>query len=48
MGVHASDNENSESEDDGYPLKTLAMRDLRHSAKSLHQNELNLFIKLLL
>ena len=39
MGVRASNNENSDSENDDYPLRTSKMKDLRHPAKPLFRSE---------
>ena len=33
IGVHASNNENSDSENDDYPLRASKMKDLRHPAR---------------
>ena len=41
IGVHTSGNENSDSEDD-HPLRASNMRELRKSAETFHQNELDL------
>ena len=41
-GVHASYNENIDSEDEDYPLQASKMRDLRHPAKPFHRSETNL------
>ena len=37
IGVHASNNENSDSENDDYPLRASKMKDLKHPAKPLFQ-----------
>ena len=42
IGVRASNNKNPESEDKNNPLKASDMKELKHPAKSLYQNELNL------
>ena len=42
IGVHASYNENSDSEDADYPLQVSKMKDLRYPAKRLQRSELNL------
>ena len=42
IGVRESNNKNSESEDEDNPLKASDMKELKHPAKSLYQNELNL------
>ena len=39
LGVHASNNENSDSEIDDYPLRASKMNDLRHPAKPTFHNE---------
>ena len=39
IGVHSSNNESSDSENDGYPLRASRMKDLRHPAKTLFHNE---------
>ena len=39
IGVHASNIENSDTEDDDYPLKASKTRDLRHPAKPLFRSE---------
>ena len=41
-GVHASYNENIDSEDEDCPLQASKMRDLRHPAKPFHRSETNL------
>ena len=47
VGVHASNNENSDSENDDYPLRASKMRDLKHPAKPLFQNESDVYVNLL-
>ena len=42
IGVRASNNKNPESENDDNLLRASKMNDLKHPAKSLYQNELNL------
>ena len=42
IGVYASYNENSDSEDEDFPLQASKMKDLRHPAKPLHRKEMNL------
>ena len=42
MGVNASDNESINSENEDIPLKASEMRDLRHPAKPIHQNDTTL------
>ena len=39
IGVHASNIENSDSENDDYPLKASKMRDLKRPAKPLFRSE---------
>ena len=39
IGVHASNNENSDSENDDYPLRASKMKDLRHPARPIFNNE---------
>ena len=39
IGVHASNNENSETEDEDFPLKASKMKDLKHPARPLFQTE---------
>ena len=39
IGVHASNNENSDSENDDYPLRASKMKDLRHPARPIFHNE---------
>ena len=39
IGVHASTNENSDSENDNYPLRASKMKDLRHPVKPIFHNE---------
>ena len=42
IGVHASYNDNSDSENEDYPLQASKMRDLRHQARPFHESETNL------
>ena len=42
IGVRASNSKNPESEDEDDPLKASDMKETKHPAKSLYQNELNL------
>ena len=42
IGVHASYNDNSEPENEDYPLQASKMRDLRHPARPFHESETNL------
>ena len=42
MGVNASDNKSIVSENEDIPLKTSEMRDLRHPAEPIHQNDTTL------
>ena len=46
-GVHASNIENSNSEDNFYPLRTSKMKNLKHSAKPLYQNESDVDVTIL-
>ena len=39
IGVHASNSENSDSENDDYPLRASKMKDLRHPARPIFHNE---------
>ena len=39
IGVHASNNENSDSEIEDFPLRASKMKDLKHPAKSLFRSE---------
>ena len=39
LGVHASNNEDSDSENDDYPLRASKMKDLRHPARPVFHNE---------
>ena len=39
IGVHASNNENSCSENDDYPLRASKMKDFRHPARQVFHNE---------
>ena len=39
IGVHASNNENSDSENDDYPLRASKMRNLRHPVRPIFHNE---------
>ena len=39
IGVHASNKENSETEDEDFPLRASKMKDLKHPAKPLFQTE---------
>ena len=40
--MHAPHNENSDSEDEDYPLQASKLKGLRHPAKPFHRNEMNL------
>ena len=42
IGVHASNFENSDSENEDYPLKASGSKDLRHPAKPLYRNEIDI------
>ena len=39
IGVHSSNIESSDSENDGYPFRSSRMKDLRHPTKPLFHNE---------
>ena len=39
IGVHATNNESSDSENDDYPLRASKMKDLRHPARPVFHNE---------
>ena len=39
IGVRASNNENSDSENDDYPLRASKMKDLEHPVRPLFHNE---------
>ena len=39
IGVHASNNENSDSENDDYPLRASKMKDLKQPARPIFHNE---------
>ena len=39
IGVHVSNEESSDSENENYPLRASKMRDLKHSAKPLFRSE---------
>ena len=47
IGVHASNNENSDSDNDDYPLRASKMKDLRHPAKPLFHNESDVDVTIL-
>ena len=42
IGVHASNNENSDSENDDYPLRASKIKDLKHPAKPFFETETDL------
>ena len=42
IGVHASNNGNSDSVEDDHPLRASNMSELNNAAKPSHQNELDL------
>ena len=44
--VRASNNENSDSENDDYPLRVSKMKDLKHPARPLSQNDSDVDIKI--
>ena len=43
IGVHASNIENSDTEDEDYPLRASDMNELKNPAISIHQNTPNLY-----
>ena len=47
IGIHASNNDNSDSENDNYPLRASKMKDLKHPAKPLFQNETDVDVTIL-
>ena len=47
IGVRASNIENSDSENDDYPLRASKMKDLKHPAKQLFQNESDIDVSIL-
>ena len=47
IGVHASNNGNSDSENDDYPLRASKMKDLRYPAKPLFHNESDVDVTIL-
>ena len=47
MGVNASDNESLDSENDDIPLKASEMRELRHPARPIQQNDTTLEAKVI-
>ena len=47
IGVHASNNENSDSENDDYLLRASKTKDLTHPAKPLLQNESDVDVTIL-
>ena len=42
MGVHASNFENTDSENEDYPLKASGSKDLKHPARPLYRSEIDL------
>ena len=46
-GVHASNNENSDYENDDFPPKVSKMKDLKHPADTLYQNESDVDVTIL-
>ena len=42
IGVHASNVENSDPENEDHPLRTSGLKDLRHPAKALYSNQVDL------
>ena len=47
IGVHASNNENSDYENDDFPPKVSKMKDLKHPADPLYQNESDVDVTIL-
>ena len=47
IGVHASNNENSDSENDDYPLRASKMKELKHPAKPLFHSESDVEVTIL-
>ena len=47
IGVRASNNENSDSENDDYPLRASKMKFLKHPAKPLFQNKSDIGVTIL-
>ena len=47
IGVHASNNEHSDSENDDYALGASKMKDLKHPSKPLFQNESDVDVTIL-
>ena len=47
IGVHASNNENSDYENDDFPPKVSKMKDLKHPADSSYQNESDVDVTIL-
>ena len=47
LGVRASNNENSDSENDDFPVKASKMKDLKHPADPLYQNESDVNVTIL-
>ena len=44
IGAHASNNENSDSENEDYPLKASKMKELKHPAKALYESDVDVTI----
>ena len=44
IGLHASNNEISDSENDDFPLRATKMKDLKHPAKPLFRSESDVYI----
>ena len=44
IGAHASNNENSDSENEDYPLKASKMKELKHPAKPLYESDVDVTI----
>ena len=47
IGVHADNNENSDYENDDFPPKVSKMKDLKHPADPLYQNESDVDVTIL-
>ena len=47
IGVHASNNENSDTENDDCPLRASKMKDLRHPAEPFFQKESDIDVTIL-
>ena len=47
MGVHASKNEDSDSQNDDFPLRASKMKDLKHPARPLYRYESDVDVTIL-